>query len=383
VITARGLGVSQFGVYTSILAIAIIATDFVGLGAHEVMMRETARNRAAFAAYFGHVLVLTGASLLPIGLLCFGIAAWLIEVPLHPGLLAWALLSEVLLGRVLNHAESIMVAHGDAVRSTAMRLQGAVFRLGAAALYFVVLDRSDLEGWIFTIGVLAVLVVSWCYVYCVRLYGPPRRGFFRHELAPGVLLALPQLAFSVLSNVDRVALALFVPPRDVGAYGAATRAMQVGLFPMQVGTRITYPHFFAAHRRSAREGLRFASKVSVAMLLLGVGSMGLVIGVSYAVPLIFGKDFSSAQPILMVLALSMPLIGLVTPPADVLTALDRQNLRAACYLVVALGFIGPAIVAARFHGTLGVAWTYVGAVALLALAQWISLLVLVRREGRA
>jgi O-antigen/teichoic acid export membrane protein len=177
-------------------------------------------------------------------------------------------------------------------------------------------------------------------------------------------------------------LALFVPPRDVGAYGTATRAMQVGLFPMQVGTRITYPHFFAEHRRSAREGLRFALKVSVAMLGLGLLSMALVVGISYAVPLIFGKDFSSAQPILMVLALSMPLIGLVTPPADVLTALDRQDLRAACYVAVSLGFIGPAILAAKYHGTLGVAWIYVGAVALLALAQWVSLLVLVRQEAR-
>jgi O-antigen/teichoic acid export membrane protein len=85
----------------------------------------------------------------------------------------------------------------------------------------------------------------------------------------------------------------------------------------------------------------------------------------------------------MVLALSMPLIGLVTPAADVLTALNRQDWRASCYLAVALGFIGPAIVAAKYHGTMGVAWTYVGAVALLALAQWISLLVLVRRERLA
>ena len=79
------------------------------------------------------------------------------------------------------------------------------------------------------------------------------------------------------------------------------------------------------------------------MLALGLLSQALVVGVSYTIPFIFGQGFASAQPILVVLAISLPLTGLVTPAADVLTALNRQGLRAACYLVVAVLFVGAAL----------------------------------------
>lgn len=380
VITARGLGVAQFGIYTSILAVSVIATDFVGLGAHEVMMRETARQRSAFRACFGHVLAMSALSLLPIGLVAWGVAVGLMQVQLHPALLACALLAEIVIARSLNNVESIMVAHGDAVRSSGMRLRGALFRLAAAGLYFGLLGQTSLQGWVFSIVVLMIAVLAYCWWRSVSLYGRPQGGLMRHGILDGVLLGLPQVAFSILSNVDRMALARFVAPAEVGAYGAATRALQLGLFPLQIGTRITYPHFFAAHNTGARQGLRFALKVSLAMLALGVVSMGMVIAVSYAVPFIFGKDFSAAQPLLIVLALSLPLIGLLTPPADVLTSLNRQGLRASCYLVVALAFIGVAALAARQHGALGVAWAYVGAIAALTLSLWACLLLLARRE---
>jgi len=383
VITARGLGVTQFGIYTSILAVSVIATDFVGLGAHEVLMRETARQRSAFRNCFGHVLSMSALSLLPIGLIAWGIAAGVMKVPLDHALLACALLAEIVIARALNNVESFMVAHGDAVRSSGMRLRGALFRLGAAALYFGVLGQSSLQGWVFSIVALMVVVLAYCWWRSVSLYGRPQHGLMRDGITDGVLLALPQLAFSILSNVDRIALARFVAPAEVGAYGAAARALQLGLFPLQIGTRITYPHFFAAQNTGARQGLRFATKVSLAMLLLGVVSMGLVIAVSYAVPYIFGKDFSAAQPLLMVLSLSLPMIGLVTPPADVLTSLNRPGLRASCYLAVAVAFIAVAALAAQHHGALGVAWAYVGAIAALALSMWACLLVLARRERGA
>lgn len=383
VVTARGLGVSAFGVYTSILAVSVIANDMVGLGSNEVLMRETARDRSVFPRYFGHLLAMTFASLVPICLTAFVVAAALMQVPMAQGWLAMALLAEILTSRSMNHLESAMVAHGDAVRAGWLRLEAAAFRLAAALLYFGLLGQSDLTGWVLVVTLLAAAVMAYAYRLCVRRYGPPVHGLLRHEVRAGILLGLPQLAFSLLSNVDRAALARFVPAAEVGAYGTATRAMQIGLFPLQVGTRVTYPHFFSPQHSGARRGLHFALKVSVAMVLLGLVSMALVVAVSHAIPLIFGRDFSAAQPLLLMLAFSLPITGLVTPPADVLTSLNRQDLRAGCYLAVALAFVGGALLGARLHGAMGVAIAYVCAIGLLAAALWACVLVLARREARS
>ena len=383
VITARGLGASAFGIYTSILAVSLIANELIGLGANDVMMRATARDHAAFPKYFGHMLSMTALTFVPAVLICAAIITGPLRVDLAFGWVALALTAEMIAARVVNTLDAIMVAHGDTVRSGLLRLQGALVRVVAAVTYFGILGQESIAGWISTVTVIAAVLTLYTWHVCVRQYGRPQRWFAHAEIVDGMLLGLPQLAFMLLCNVDRVALARFVPYAEVGAYGAASRAMQIGLFPLQVGTRITYPQFFAPENSGARRGLRFALKVSGPMLALGLLSQALVVGVSYTIPFIFGQGFASAQPILVVLAISLPLTGLVTPAADVLTALNRQGLRAACYLVVAVLFVGAALQAAQWQGALGVAWAYVGALALLAVAVWACVLVLARREARS
>lgn len=379
VLTARGLGAEQFGLYTAVLAISLIGGDIVGLGAIELLMRATARDTSLFRRYFGHLLWATAGTYPLIVVAAFLTAVHVMRLPLGPEILICAIAAEIAVGRALVYLEGVLVAQSDPVRAAWVRLAGAICRLAAAFLYFIALGRSDLEGWIMLIAGLAVVTAVTSYGYCVRRFGGPNAWFAGRELGAGLVLCLTQIAFTVQANVDRIVLSRFATPLDVGSYGAAMRIQQLGLFPLQVATRITYPRFFLAHNLGPRPGLRFAVRVAMVMFAVGLVAFLLVAGASLTVPFVLGKDFTLTQPIVLLLALSLPAIALQTPPADVLTASNRHSSRAACYWVGAVGFMLLAYLCVSY-GAFGIALAYVATQVMLAAGLWGVLLIAARRS---
>jgi len=381
VVTARGLGAEQFGLYTGILAVSLIGGDLTGLGAIELLMKETARERGRFARYFGHLLRMTAMTLPILAMAGAAIAAWVMHLQVAFVVLVAAIAAELLNSRAIAFLEGVMVSHGDPVRAAWVRFIGAVLRLLAAMLYFAALGRADIEGWVAVIAVFSVVTAIGCYVVCVHLYGAPGRWFARNELSAAMALCLTQVALTFQANVDRVVLSRFSSPVALGSYGAAMRVLQLGQFPVQVATRITYPKFFEQRNVGLTHGLRFARKVSTVMLPLGLVAYGIVVLAAWAVPIVLGADFREAGPLLMVVGLALPAMALQTPPADVLTAAQKHKTRAGCYWAFALGFVPLAVAAASTSGAIGVAWAFVGVNVVLAVMLWIVVVINARGES--
>jgi O-antigen/teichoic acid export membrane protein len=157
------------------------------------------------------------------------------------------------------------------------------------------------------------------------------------------------------------------------------RILQLGFFPLQVATRITFPRFFDPHHVGGRNGLRFAARVALPMLALGVGAGALVAVASALVPWLLGAGYAGAQVILMVLAVAVPIVAVQTPPADALIAANLQSVRAACYWFAVIVFIVLAWWGSVSSGAWGIAWAYIGTQALLTVSLWVSLWVVARR----
>ncbi|MFO1220335.1 MAG: oligosaccharide flippase family protein [Burkholderiaceae bacterium] len=380
VITARGLGAERFGIYAGILAVASIGADVLGFGAIDLLVRGTARNQRDFPRYLGHLLWLTLATAPVVILGALIVATQIMNVPFPGWLLVGAIVAEMMNSRTFVYTEAIMVAQQDPVRAAWSRVAGAITRLAAAVVYFVALSRSDIEGWVVCIAGVSLLTMFIAYRICTALYGRPVSCLMRGELRAGVVLCLTQIAASVQANVDRVVLTRFAPAAEVGGYGAAARFMQLGLLPLQVATRITYPKFFSAGNSGAVKGLRFALRVAGPMAAIGIGACLLVIAASHLIPSLLGRDFSSAIGILTVLAFALPAIALQTPPADVLTADNLHTLRATIIWLTTACFLGFAVMGAKLGGALGIAVAFVLTQLLLAVANWGALLVVVRRR---
>ena len=254
-LTARGLGASAFGAYAMVLAVSAICVELVGLGGADVLVRAVSRDGTLFGRYFGHMLVLVFLTLPPVLGLAFLVARPQIDGVIDGVHLAMALLGEVLISRISNSTELAMVAHGHVFRASLVRLSTPIARLAAAVLYFA--SSRALSGWIETVLIQSLALSAMFVVVAMLTYGTPRLRILGCELKGGSAFMVNQAARASQSNIDRVVLANFADSVALGVYAAGSRVLQLGLFPLQVMTRILYPQFFvegkggiAATRRS-------------------------------------------------------------------------------------------------------------------------------------
>lgn len=372
-ITARGLGVEQFGCYTAVLALAAVGMDLVGLGGADLLVRGVARDRLRFAAYYGNMLLLI-AGTLPL-VVALGIWVGLGPMQMRIGALELtaALVAEIASARMSASLELVMVAHGDVVRAGWVRVVAVGTRLGVALLFFVALGHHTLAGWIVAVCLQSALL---CLAYAVagsRLYGSPTWRLLTGELATGAAFSAAQVARASQGNVDRLVLTRFADDAALGAYGAASRMLQLGLYPLQIVTRLLYPKFFVHGAQGLAASRRFAIRTAApATLAVGVLSCLGVVMLAEFIPTILGKDFASSIGTTMVLALALPFVALQYPAADALTGAGLQGLRASISGAATVVFALLMLAGVRWDGVSGLSVAFVGAHALLAAVLWSS-----------
>jgi O-antigen/teichoic acid export membrane protein len=337
-ITARGLGVEQFGRYTALLAIVGIGVELVGLGGADVLVKAVARDKAKFRAYYGNMLILIAASLPVVAALGVGVAAGAMHSALDLMLISVALVAEIAVARMSASLELVMVAHGHTARAGWIRMSTVVVRLLLAAAYFLLLGMSGLDNWIWCVFVQSIAVTALYAWIGTRLYGRPLWQLCKGEMESGLLFCATQTARAAQSNLDRMVLARYADDAAVGLYGAASRFLQLGMFPIQVVTRILYPKFFVHGANGIAASRRFALRMTP--VLLGVGLLA-GFGVALAAllaPKVLGAQYGGSVAITVGLAFSLPLMALQYPAADALTGAGRQGLRAGIYSIAAIGF---------------------------------------------
>lgn len=369
-ITARGLGVEQFGRYTALLAIVGIAVELVGLGGADILVRAVARERDAFRRYYGNMLLL-GALTTPL-VVAIGVA---VAVGAMQTTVAWlplvaALVAEILIARMSASLELVMVAHGHTARAGWVRMATVVVRLLLALAYFMLVGLHDLNGWIAVVFVQSMLLTAVYVVIGGRLYGQPVWRLLHHELGSGLSFCVTQTARAAQSNLDRMVLSRYADDATLGLYGAASRFMQLGMFPLQVVTRIIYPNYFVHGKQGIDASRRYA--VRMAPLLFGVGLLsGAAVAVAALLaPYALGAGYAGATGVTMGLACALPFMALQYPAADALTGAGRQSLRALIYSVSAVGFGFVLLGGAYLGGIRGVVAAFLLGHLLLAVIFW-------------
>lgn len=372
-LTARGLGVEQFGQYTALVAIVSVAIELVGLGGADLLVRAVATDKSRFPAYFGHLLATSGLSLPLVVAGSAWLALWPMRVPIDAGHVVLALLAEIAVARSLSSVELVMVAHQHIARAGWLRLATFGARLLCAVVVFALCHQHALSVWIEAIVVQSLLVTTALIALAWRLYGRPDWQLRWPELGAGTTFALNQTSRAMQGNMDRMILSRYADSAALGAYGAATRIVQLGLFPVQVVTRILYPRFFVHGAQGLTAVRRFAVRTA-APALIGVGVLsGLAVAVAgLLAPWVLGADYESAVATTMQLAWALPFIALQYPAADTLTASNRQWLRATISTSSTLGFGFLLVLGTYLGGPRGVTAAFVAGHVLLAGALWLA-----------
>lgn len=379
VLTARALGVEQFGIYTGILAIAAIGTELVGLGGADVLVRAVSRNQKRFPEYFGNMLFYIIFTLPVVSLLSVYFALEVMHIQLMLVVLISAIVMEILIARISASLELVMVAHGHTIKAGYIRMLTVAVRLLAILIFLFFYHAHELSQWVVLVSMQSFLL-SIFYVYLAStLYGKPVWTFFKKEALDGLAFCVNQTARASQTNLDRVVLARFADNAMLGVYGAATRVLQLGLFPIQVATRIIYPKFFVHGEKGIVHSHQFALKVAPALMLVGVFSGVCVAAAAQLAPYILGKDYAGITKVATWLALAMPFVALQYPAADALTGAGKQWLRAKIYGVMAVCFACVLLIGAKFGGVDGLIFAFIGGHIVFAAVLWMSVMLVLKK----
>jgi O-antigen/teichoic acid export membrane protein len=219
-------------------------------------------------------------------------------------------------------------------------------------------------------GAQAVILSCTYLLMSAWLYGRPVWTLKTAELAAGTSFCLSQSSRAMQSNMDRMVLSRFADSAALGIYSAASRILQLGLFPIQVAMRTVYANFYVHGAKGLNASRNYALQVAPALLGIGIFSAVSVAIAAFLAPLILGKDFAETTSTTIRLAYSLPLIALQYPAADALSGAGRQSLRAHIYVLAAAGFGFLLVGGVKLGGINGLIYAFLLGHFLLAAVLW-------------
>lgn len=375
IITARLLGIDDFGVVSVLLGFVNVGVVISLLGHETLATREVAALRQSDVAHSGdlassyarlasHQVWLTGLMVL---------CAMLFIVPLFPiGQRAGVqylpiLLLIPLVARTRLSQGLIRGAH----RASLALVPDGIVRPGlAVAIYSCLLYVGSKSGFVavMVICALVALLTGWRWeLSALAVSSPTASKAIRSGIAQtkAISFSLPIFGSSLIavlvSQVALISTGLLSTPADAGLYAAAERfalaAALVGqAIYLAVASRLAALHASGEALQLQALIRRVTRGVAAATLLLSVTL------VFAAEPLlsIYGKEFSGAVPVLQVLLISIICDACAGPTGQVLLMTRNEKdhfvaiLLSLAIQLVLIAWLLP------IYGVIGAAWAVVG-----------------------
>lgn len=301
-ILVRALGVRGFGQWSTILAIAQIATSFGDLGLTQVAVSRAASQPEMQAQWLGALLGLRLLLSVPICLV--QLALVLAVAPNGRVALAGFL---VAFTAILGAASSLSAAFQLRVRNDLSMLvltTNSVLWTGGTAV--VAIHTSDIRAFAIVFLVANLLSTVLTIVLAVRS-SPVRltagRVFWGRMLRIGATLGAAGILVTAYVRLDQVLVFVFAGSRQAGWYAAAYRILDQAQFVPGSVMATLFPLIAAAYPADLKRVRRL---LQASAEYLSMGSLGAlaftVVAAKPVMVLLFGRSFGPAAialPILM------------------------------------------------------------------------------------
>jgi O-antigen/teichoic acid export membrane protein len=272
-----------------------------------------------------------------------------------------------------------MIALGDTMEGTARANSWAVVALSPtyivrpllillfmlAAVYFGA-PRTALTAMVTSLGATYVTTIVQFFNIDWRIRRRFDTGPRRVEFGVWLKVALPIFlidGFSfLLTNSDTVITGLFLSPREVGIYFAASKTMafvQFVLFSVKAASAPQFSTLYATERW--QELGRFAARTTrwTFWPVLGIGIVALAFG--HFLLSMFGPGFTAGYDVMVILFLGVLGRSTVGPAESLLTMAGEQSLCVKLYAVALAANIGFNVLLIPLYGIEGAALAAAGA----------------------
>jgi len=381
-IFARTLGPAEYAVIVAASAVAAIASEFVGFGAGDLLIREVSREPSAHRSAFGRALRLTAISFVPASVLAAAVAAVWFRSSASFAVLLILVASEIAAARIVFMTEQIAIAQHKTHAANANRIFATAIRFGVICIAVLFAGVSTAAQWAPFAAVSATICAVGCLAITSRRFGSPDlRAPFGSDFHIGLMFTLMQIVRAVQFSMDKFAVGWLAPGGTVGSFGVASRISQLGTLPAVAVTRITYPVFFAEGASGLCPAIAFARRVLPPVVGISLASSIGIALVAYVLPALFGPAFAVAKPFLLLMALLPVAAALQNLAGDVLSGADFQEHRLTAGLIGLTLAILAAITGGWAYGLTGAVAGYMIGQFLLALSNWLMVYYLRRRSA--
>jgi len=375
VVTGRLLGPGQSGMYFLALTAATVAAVLGRIGLDGTMLRLIAGNAAAedWSAVDGVyrkglLVALTGTLITTAGMIALApvLATHLFKAPELTRPMRWMALSIVPAALIILNARGLLGL--KRIRDANLVNDVGVPAVALAAVGLLA-PRWGILGaiWAFVLGNVVTLAVGlWRWRAATpqlrKVHGRFPVGDLFQSSIPLYWVACLQL---IMTWTSTVALGMWATPRDVGIFGVANRTATLTSFILLAVNNIAAPKFAALHRAGDLATLGRVARDSARLMAIAAAP-ALVVCMVFPerVMQVFGADFASGAPVLVILALGQ-FVNVVTGSVGfvlIMCGYERiyRNAFVAC-AVVSIALNGMLI---PRYGIVGAAWATAGTLAL-------------------
>ncbi len=365
------LETAEFGLYSAVVAMAMIMANFAHAGGHVLMIRRVARGADLEPEWQRTVTTVVLGTALGTALLMLLRPVFVSEVDVTSfALITLAQTTFFWLAEAATQASQAMRKLQVGAQS---KLTFAMVRLASLGGFTLFSDRT-LESWAYwalggaLVGSLgSILIIERSFGIRTR-FKPPTMA----DLRMGMPFVLSATSDGVLDSIDKPLLTKYQFTEAAGFYSIGYRIATISVLPIMAMARATDAAFFEKGKRDPAEALAFARK-----LTLRSASYGLAVGVALflAAPLLpwaFGEKFDDVATVLKVVSVLPLLRGIQMFPANALTGSDRHNVRLALMMSAMLLNLGLNIIFIPRYSWKGAVGTTLVAETAFAIALWIA-----------
>jgi len=356
---------------------------FVSLGAGNVMVKNTARDPAAFVASYRTALKVTAVS----GAALFAGALLVAPLLLPPNvprlLVACVAGGDLLVAGFYDTSWKAYQAFNRMRRVAQLQLLLSGLKLAAAlALGFLVPAPSPAR-WA-ALYALCTLGTGAAALWLTHreLVAPAKRGAAPpFDAVEGFYFSTSLAAQNVYNDLDKTMLVRLSTLEATGIYAAAYRMVELAYLPVRSLFYATYADFFQRGRRGVRATLAFGRGLMPAGLGYAAAVSAAILAAAPLIPLVSGSGFQEAAEAARWLA-PIPLLRATHHfAADILSGAGRQGARTAMQVVVAVANLLVNLWLIPAYGWKGAAWASVLSDGLLAILMWATVWTALRREA--
>lgn len=382
---ARSLGVSGYGAFSGVCALAGILSPFASLGTGNLLIQEVARDRDAFPVRWGNCLLITCLSGAAFCAIAAGLARIVLPLSFPSTLVLCIAIADLLFVRLLDISAMAFQALEQLHMTAWFSLALTVSRLAAAAVLLLVFSHPTPRQWS-SLYLISTAIPASAAVGCVfRQIGLPawRIATRPGELVQGFYFSVSMSAQTLYNDIDKTMLARMNGLGAAGLYGAAYRILDAAFSPVGAVQAATYARFFQHGAYGLRITTVFARRILLRAAVYSLlGGIALWFAAPY-VPLVLGKQFSDSTIALRLLSPLLLLRSLHCFAADSLTGAGYQGTRTLLQVVVAVLNVGLNLAILPHFSWRGAACTSLVCEGLLAAALWVAVWCLCERELRA